>query len=219
MPRQVEIITGTGTAYPACLRPGTPADRTELEKAWLPLLERGPATWLDREWPWRTFGLSDLHFDENAEWLVIADELGTTPSGEFFGVLVTTGPATAQQVGIDELLEMDGESMMWVEYIAIAPSLRRDCPAQFRRKSLVKAVGPQLMRAAISRSEALGCGGRICLHAEGDDARETYTTKWRMRGLGYATHRVGGAYPVCFGDAGWAAEFCSGPSREGRSNR
>ena len=164
----------------------------------------------------RTFGLSDLHLDENPEWLVIADELGPTPSGELFGVLVTTGPATAQQAGIDELLEMTGKSTMWVEYIAIAPSLRPDCPAQFRRKAHVKAVGPQLMRAAIGRSEELGCDGRICLHAEGDGARETYTAKWRMRDLGYATHRAGGAYPVCFGDAAWAAEFCSGLSKRGR---
>jgi hypothetical protein len=214
--RQVELITGTGAAYGACLRLGTPKDRTTLEKSWLPTLERGPATWLDRDWPWPTFGTSDLHLDENPEWLVIADELGPTPSGELLGVLVTTGPATAQKVGIDELLEMNGNSMMWVEYIAIAPSLRPDCPARYRRKSPVKAVGPQLMRAAIARSEALGNGGRIGLHAEGDGARDTYTVKWRMRGLGNATHRAGGAYPVCFGDAAWAAEFCSGVSRGGR---
>lgn len=216
MLQQVELITEAGAAYLACLRPGTSADRTELEKSWLPTLERGPTKWLDWEWPWRTFGLSDLHLDENPEWLVIADELGPTPSGELFGVLVTTGPATAQQAGIDELLEMTGKSTMWVEYIAIAPSLRPDCPAQFRRKAHVKAVGPQLMRAAIGRSEELGCDGRICLHAEGDGARETYTAKWRMRDLGYATHRAGGAYPVCFGDAAWAAEFCSGLSKRGR---
>jgi hypothetical protein len=42
----------------------------------------------------------------------------------------------------------------------------------------------------------LGFQRRIGLHAEGDGARETYTTKWGMRDLGEAVHRAGGAYPV-----------------------
>lgn len=140
---------------------------------------------------------------------MLADEVESTARGELFGVLVTTGPATAKQAGIDMLPGMDGE-LIWVEYIAIAPSLRPDCPAPYRRKPRVKGVGPQLMRAAIARSEALGLSGRIGLHAEGDGARETYTTKWNMRYLGEAIHRAGGAYPVCCGDAAWAAQFCSG---------
>ncbi len=190
-----------------------------LVKSWGPTLNRGPLAWLDREWPWRTFGTSDLHLDKDPEWLVIADELGSTPSGELFGVLVTTGPATARQAGIDDLLEMEDESMMWVEYIAIAPSLRHDCPVEEQRKVHIKAVGPQLMRAAIARSQDLGHGGRIGLHAEGDGARKTYTGKWRMRELGNADHRTGGAYPVCFGDAAWATQFSLDQAKTKGGNR
>lgn len=212
---RAELITEAGEAYKARLRRGTSTDRTALEKSWVPTLEGGPSYWLDREWPWSTFGTSDLHLDLNPEWLVLADELEPEASGELFGVLVTTGPATVEQAGIQELLEAEN-ALLWVEYIAIAPSLRPDCPLHRRRKPCVKVVGPQLMRAAIARSEALGQSGRIGLHAEGDGARETYTAKWRMRFLGNAEHRAGGAYPVCFGDAEWAAQFCSGLGEKGR---
>lgn len=203
------IITETGDVYRARLRLGTPMDRTALVTSWGPTLERGPVNWHDREWPWSTFGTTDLHLDLKPEWLVLADEVEPTARGELFGVLVTTGPASAKQAGINELPEIDGK-LIWVEYIAIAPSLRLDCPAPYRRKPHVKGVGVQLMRAAIERSEALGMSGQIGLHAEGDGARETYTTKWGMRDLGKAAHRAGGAYPVCLGDAAWAAQFRSG---------
>ena len=202
------LSTETGDAYQARLRLGTPMDRIALVASWGPTLERGPVHWQDREWPWRTFGATDLHLDVKPQWLVLADEVEPTARGELFGVLVTTGPSTANQAGISDLLEMDSE-LIWVEYIAIAPSLRPDCPAPYRRKPRVKGIGPRLMRAAIARSEALGLSGRIGLHAEGDGARETYKTKWGMRDLGEAVHRAGGAYPVCFGDAAWAAQFCS----------
>lgn len=217
MPEEVEIITAAGAAYRARIRLGTASDRRTIVQSWVPVLDRGPSHWLDRDWPWETFGDGDLHIDLSPEWLVIADEIEAEPSGEIFGVLVTTGPTTARQAGIGELPGMAGESMLWVEYIAIAPTIRLpDCSLLDRRKTHVKAVGPQLMRAAIARSGALGAGGRIGLHAEGDGARETYTKRWDMRDLGEATHRAGGAYPVCFGDAAWAAKFCSGLSRSGR---
>lgn len=204
MPNQVELITEAGTAYGACLRLGTPADRTALEKSWLPTLERGPATWLDREWPWRTFGLSDLHLDENSEWVVLADELEPGASGELFGILVTTGPATAQQVGLEDLMPADGR-LLWLEYIAIAPCIRPDCPPHDRRRPRVKGVGRQLMCAAIDRSFDLGIEGKIGLHAEGPSAN--VYDGWGMRRIGNADHRAGGSFPVFFGDAVWALGF------------
>jgi len=212
---QVELITETREAYPARLRLGTPRDRGTLVKTWVPTLARGPEAWLDREWPWDRFGDDDLHLDVNPEWLVLADELAPGASGELFGVLVTTGPVTAGEAGIHDLMEIDG-GLIWVEYIAIAPSLRPDCPARHRRRPCVKIVGPHLMNAAIERSMALGLEGKIGLHAEGDGARETYTKKWHMRCPGDAVHRMGGAYPVCLGDAAWAAEFRAGLDARGR---
>ena len=217
MPHEVEILTGGGVPHRARIRLGTASDRLTLMKSWVPVLNRGPTHWLDRLWPWMTFGDGDLHIELGSEWLVIADEVEPGSSSEIFGVLVTTGPTTAQEAGIGDLPGMAGESMLWVEYIAIAPSIRLpDCPLPDRRTTHVMAVGPQLMRAAITRSYALGTDGRIGLHAEGDGARKIYTKKWKMRDLGVATHRTGDAYPVCFGDAAWAVEFCSGLSRGGR---
>jgi hypothetical protein len=219
MHKEVELITEAGLPYRARLRPGAAADRAVLVGSWMPTLELGPASWLDRGWPWETFGTSELHLDLNSEWLVLADEVEPGAIGELFGVLVTTGPVTAQQAGLQELLKIDGE-LIWVEYIAIAPSLRSDCPSPLRRKPRLKIVGSQIMKAAIARSEELGLSGRIGLHAEGDDARKTYTDPspkgWNMRNLGDAPHRAGGAFPVCFGDAAWAAEFCSRPGAGGR---
>ncbi|MEP7123069.1 MAG: hypothetical protein ABJE95_19230 [Byssovorax sp.] len=207
--RQVEIVTETGIAYQACLRSGTSADRADLEKLWLPMLERGPETWLDRDWPWRTFGISDLHLDENSDWLVLADELEAGASGELFGVLVTTGPATTQQLGLDALLPAN-HRLLWLEYVAIGPSIRPDCPSRDRRQQRVKGVGRQLMCAAIDRSFDLGVDGKIGLHAEGPSAN--VYTGWGMRRIGNAAHRAGGSFPVFFGDATWAAGF-SGRTR------
>lgn len=216
---EVQLIIETEGAphvYRARLRLGTQADRTVLVRSWGPVLEDGPDHWADREWPWDTFGAGDLHLDPNPQWLVVAGELEQGASGELFGVLVTTGPATAQDAGLaaisgpGTLLALDC-ALLWVEYIAIAPSIRLpDCPKPHRRPRHVKGVGPQLMRAAIERSEELGTSGRIGLHAEGDRARETYTMKWRMICLGPAEHRAGGTYPVCFGNAEWAVQFCAG---------
>src|SRR5262249_31457482 len=117
---------------------------------------------------------------------------------------VTTGPATAKQAGIDELLGITGK-LIWIEYVASAPSLRPDCPAADRRMSRVKGVGHWLMCAAISRSFDLGQKGQIGLHAEGPSAG--VYTRWGMRCVGNADHRAGGTFPVFFGDATWAATF------------
>ena len=135
---------------------------------------------------------------------MLADELEPGASGELFGVLVTTGPISAQEAGLGELLATDGR-LLWVEYIASAPSIRKDCPAPDRRKPRVLGVGRQLMCAAIVRSRDLGLEGRIGLHAEGPSA--AVYNGWGMRSVGYASHRTGGAFPVFFGDATWAAGF------------
>jgi hypothetical protein len=205
MPREVELTTETGDPHRARLRPGTAMDRRTLVMTWEPILRRGPAHWTDREWPWRAFGVSELHLDLSPEWMVLEDE-EPAASGELFGVLVTTGPTTTREAGIEKLLPLDG-GLLWLEYIAIAPSVRPDCPARHRRQPRLKGIGPVLMREAITRSKRLGLEGRICLHAEGSVARTTYQEKWGMRSLGEAAHRAGGDYPVYFGDAGWAARF------------
>jgi hypothetical protein len=203
------LITETGGAYRARFRMGTAADRRALVGSWLPMLARGPAHWLDREWPWDTFGADELHGDLNPEWLVLADELEQGASGELFGVLVTTGPMSARHAGIEHLLAVDG-GFFWVEYIAVAPSLRKNCPLPLRRRPWLRVVGPSLMKAAIARSKALGMEGRLGLHAEGELARLTYGAEnWNMDYLGEAAHRAGDAYPVYFGDAAWAVEFCA----------
>ncbi len=204
MRKEVELITETGATYRALLRPGTPADRVALVKSWAPLLERESAIWLDWEWPWKTFGTSDLHLDQNPEWLVITDELESEESDELFGVLVTTGPTTAQQAGIEELLGPNAR-LLWVEYIAIAPAIRPNCPYSDQRKPRVKGVGRQLMCAAVARSVDLDLEGKIGLHAEGPSAN-TYTA-WGMHSVGNAGHRAGGSFPVFFGDAMWATGF------------
>ncbi len=181
-----------------------------LEMEWVPALEDGPDHWLDREWPWHALGIEDLHLEVSSEWLVIADELEQGATGELFGVLVTTGPVTVQRAGIDKLLKLEGE-LIWVEYIAIAPRIRPDCPAPQRRRSRVKSVGFQLMCAAIGRSLRLGLDGRIALHAEGPSA-EVYT-RWDLLLIGNADHRTDGRFPVFFGDAAWAARFLKGGKR------
>ncbi|MEO7591450.1 MAG: hypothetical protein ABI134_09585, partial [Byssovorax sp.] len=94
--------------------------------------------------------------------------------------------------------------LLWVEYIAIAPSLRRDCPDQDRRPRYLRGVGVRLMMAAIARSRSMGLGGRLALHAEGEVACSAYTS-WEMRGLGSLPHPAGGKFPVFFGDVAWAA--------------
>jgi hypothetical protein len=129
MPEEVELITETRAAYRGILRPGTPADRVALVKSWAPLLERERATWLDWEWPWQTFGTSDLHLEGlNPDWLVIADELESEASGELFGVLVTTGPATARQAGVEELLGPDAR-LLWVDLQRAAQATCEGCRA------------------------------------------------------------------------------------------
>lgn len=188
-----------------------------LLTSWAPMLESGPAEWLDRDWPWQTFGSTDLHLEMNPEWLVLADELEPGASGDLLGVLVTTGPATMAEACIDDPPAVDVPSL-WVEYIAIAPWLRPDCPPRRRREVVLKLVGTALMMAAIARSKSLGLDGRIALHAEGDGARRTYLDKerWGMRHIGNGSHRTGSAYPVCFGDSAWAAQFGSVPRNTGR---
>jgi hypothetical protein len=211
---EVELIAETGGPYRARLRPGTPTDRRALVLTWQPVLDAGPARWLDREWSWATIGKSELHVEASPELLVIADEVETGASGDVLGVLVTTGPTTVEHAGIAELLELDG-GLLWVEQIATAPSLRKDCPPAHRRKPRLKLVGSHLMRAAIARSRSFGLGGRIGLHAEGEIACATYDG-WLMRSLGDGVHRAGGMYPVYFGDGAWADRFCSAPDAPGR---
>lgn len=206
MPQQVEIFTEGGDPYQAQVRPGTQADRQMLVKLWAPLLDRERAMWPDWEWPWQTLGKSDLHLDDNPELLVLADELEPGSSGELFGVMVTTGPTTAQQAGLGLLLAATVR-LLWLEYISTAPSIRRECPSNDQRQPRVKGVGRALMCAAIGRSFDLRLDGAIGLHAEGRSA-DTYGARgWGMRNIGDADHRAGGSFPVFFGDASWAADF------------
>jgi hypothetical protein len=201
---EVELLAEAHSSYRARVRAGTSDDRRALIKDWWPILDAGPESWPDRDWAWQDFGTTELHVERNAEWLVLADELEPGCGGDLLGVLVTTGPATPNETGIHQV------AVLWLEYIAIAPSIRRDCPARNARRPTLKLVGQQLMRLAIDRSEAMGLEGRIGLHAEGDRALDTYTARWGMVLVGSAPHRSGGVYPVCYGDPAWAARFCSG---------
>jgi len=118
-------------------------------------------------------------------------------------VLVTTAPITAQAAALDNAAAVSG-ALCWVEYIAIAPSLRRDCPDLDRRAPILKGVGARLMIAAIERSRTMGLGGRLALHAEGESACKAYES-WGMRRLAPATHPARGSYPVFLGDDAWAS--------------
>jgi len=208
---EVKLADDNGQPYGALIRRGTAADRRHLVRTWIPVLDRGPKHWLDREWPWGTFGEgeeAELAFpSSNPEWLVLADEVAPDARGDLLGVLVTTAPVTA----VDAALADGGAAsaaMLWVEYIANAPSLRgRDCPPQYRRAPFLKGVGVRLMLEAIKRSERMGFGGRVGLHAEGTVAYDTYRTRWGMRELGNAEHPAGGDYPVFFGDTSWASGY------------
>jgi hypothetical protein len=173
---------------------------------WAPILDRGPRTWLDRDWSWETLDASDqLAFDVDPEWLVLADEVEPDSKGDILGILVTTGPIAPTDASLDIGTIGDG-SLAWVEYIAIAPSVRPDCPALDRRGIMLKRVGAQLMLAAIKRSRSLGCDGRLGLHAEGDVAKRAYGA-WNMQELPEALHPAGGSFPVFFGSADWARDF------------
>lgn len=206
MEREAFVARADRTPYRVRLRACTSADRRTLDVTWAPVLDRGPRAWLDRDWAWSALdALEELAFDVNPEWIVAVDAVEPGALGDILGTLVTTGPIPAEQTGI--ALELVGtEPLVWVEYIAIAPSLRPDCPPPDRRASPLKGLGPVLMFHAIERSRALGCDGRIGLHAEGPVAQAAYL-KWKMRLLPDAPHPTGGNFPVFLGDAEWARNF------------
>lgn len=201
MVAEITLKDEKGLPYRALLRRGNARDRARLIKSWGPVLERGPEQWLDRDWPWGALGIDDLAFNETPELLVLSDELEGSARGDLLGVLVTTAPVTAQEAALDAAIASG--PLLWVEYIAIAPSLRRDCPEHDRRVPILKGVGARLMIAAIARSRSMGLGGRLALHAEGAVACDAYDS-WEMRQLGPAIHPAGGSYPVFLGDDAWA---------------
>jgi len=208
MSRDAFVARADKTPYQVRTRTCTAADARALDVSWTPVFERGPRSWLDRDW--RRGGLdapTELAFRVNPAWAVMTDEVEPDAQGDLLGVLVTTGPIAVRTAGLD--VEVVGEEpVVWVEYIAIAPGLRPDCPPLDQRKILLKGVGPALMLCAIERSIALGCNGRIGLHAEGPVAQAAYL-KWKMRPLPEAPHPAGGSFPVFLGDADWAREFRS----------
>lgn len=208
MARDARItLSNEGQPYVVALRACAREDRRTLAAVWGAALERGPSSWLDREWWWDDLtASSELAFAINPEWLVVADEVEPAAQRDLLGVLVTTGPVPPERTGID-LATVGDRGVVWVEYIAIAPGLRPGCPAPDRRRAALKGVGPQLMRRAIERSVGLGCEGRIGLHAEGAVAVDTYRDKWNMRLCTDAPHPAGGSFPVFFGDAEWASKF------------
>lgn len=210
MARDARItISNDGQPYVVVLRECTREDRRTLVTTWGAALERGPSSWLDREWMWGDLTApSELAFAIDPEWVVVADEVEPVAQRDLIGVLVTTGPVPPARTGIDPAVAGD-QSVVWVEYIAIAPGLLPGCPAPDRRRVGLKGIGPQLMRRAIERSVALGCEGRIGLHAEGAVAVDTYRDRWNMRLCPDAPHPAGGSFPVFFGGAQWATAFLS----------
>lgn len=211
---EVQLADEGKEPYRALIRPGTVADRAALVRHWAPVLTRGPSTWLDRDWPWETFGETDLAFDCNPEWLVLVDELASEARGDVLGVLVTTVPVSAREASLDDPSAAPS-TLLWLEYIAIAPGLRPDCPARDRRSPVLKGVGVQLMLRAICRSEDQGLGGQLALHAEGEVACSTYG-RWKMRPFGDAAHPAGGRFPVFLGDSAWAQQFRADMERRQR---
>jgi len=150
----------------------------------------------------------ELAFGIAPEWMVIVDDVEPGAHGDILGVLVTTGPVTATSPGLPPTLR-ESAPVLWVEYIAIAPNLRPNCPPTDRRSARLKGIGTRLMQHAIARSQRLGCGGRIGLHAEGDGARTSYTG-WGMTEQPPAPHPTGGSYPVFLGSDAWASDFLVG---------
>lgn len=199
----VDLAIVGGGSHRVRLRRGTPLDRRTLVRAWSPLLER--AGWLDREWPWEEFGQEGLAFEIAPEWVVLADEIADDARGDIVGVLATTGPVPVGMVGLQDPTVLSGD-VLWIEYIAIAPSIRPRCSDADRRVPVLKGVGASLMIAAIRRSEALGLEGRLGLHAEGTVACDTYT-KWKMQKLEDVSHPAGGTYPCFYGSGEWATAF------------
>jgi hypothetical protein len=204
--QHVLLLRSDEGTHRASLRPCTPADKRVLVEVWAPLLDRGPRGWLDREWRWDALDApNQLAFNVDPEWFVLADEVEPDSRGDLIGTVVTTGPISPADASLD-IKTVGTESVVWVEYVAMAPSNRKNCPDADRWKVLLKPVGWHLMIAAIRRSQRLGCNGRIGLHAEGEVAEQTYLG-WKMQKLPDAPHPAGGAYPIFFGSAKWAQEF------------
>jgi hypothetical protein len=203
--RWVPIPDDQGGTHSVQLREGTDADSRRLVATWAPLLERGPRSWLDAEWRWEDLR-AEVAFPIAPHWVVLADDAGATPTHDLLGVLVTSGPVPLERAGLQSA-GIGTEDVIWVEYIAIAPSLRPDCPPADRRQTALKAVGSKLMQYAIERSLTLGCGGRIALHAEGPGAIAAYEKNWRMLRLDEKPHPAGGSFPVFFGAEVWSRAF------------
>lgn len=200
------IADSSGRPYRVEIGLCSVVERRRLAASWGSILAGGPAIWLDRDWNWDQLdALDQLAFAIDPEWLVMRDVIEPGALRDFLGVLVTTGPVPTAAAGLESGI-VGGESVLWVEYLAIAPSIRANCPAASRREPSVKAVGQALMRVAIERSLRLGCNGRIALHAEGSVATSAYA-KWGMASLGDRPHPTGGSFPVCFGSADWANGF------------
>jgi len=184
----------------AVIRDANQADKQALLTHWAPKLRAGPPKWLDRLWNWDELdNPTELACKEKPRWLVLAAE-----DGELFGTLVISGP-----IALRELVPgASSEPYLWIEYLAIAPSIRRDCPPGFVRAQRVVPVGVRLMQVVIELSVERGAGGRVALHAEGDIAIDTYK-KWEMRRLPErARHPSDGElYWVFVGDEDWAQTF------------
>lgn len=205
--RDVPVVRSDRSICVVRVRACVGRDVRRIDATWLPLFERGPASWLDREWRWDALDdAGELAFAVQPEWAIVVDEVGPEATGDVLGVLVTTGPVDVVTAALDPA-EVGEQPLLWLEYIAIAPTIRPDCPAPDRRPIVLKGLGRVLMARAIERSRALGCDGRIGLHAEGEVAFRTYAEQWRMRQLADARHPTGGTFPVFFGDADWARGF------------
>lgn len=199
--KYVRLPTATALTVAAVVRPVTEADKRLLLTQWRPVLNRGPAEWLDREWEWADLDHADqLACTNNAQWVVVASH----DDAELFGVLVVSGP-----VPLSEMVPgTDQRRFLWVEYLAISPTIRGDCPSNQVREVRVKAVGKLMMTVAIELSVASGADGRVGLHAEGSVAIASYR-RWNMSELDTkARHPTGDdLYTIFIGDESWAAAF------------
>lgn len=198
------IVSYDDKPYRLLLRQWKPKDTVALMDTWVPVLNRGPKTWRDREWSWECLA-EKVAYNKGLEALVLADEIEDDSRKEIAGILITTGPHQPPGVGLNH--EIISGPLMWLEYIAIAPFHRRDCQRADVKLVRLKLIGSELMRVAIGRSIALGCNGTIGLHADGVEAQNVYV-EWGLKQFPDTIHPDDGEpYPVFFGDNVWADGF------------
>ncbi len=193
-----------GTGHRVSLRSVDDSVAAQLARMWEPLLSSGRETWTDRDWDYRCL-TAEAAFDVGHQWVVLVDDIEPDARHDIVGTLFTSGPVSLRDLpgfaladGVSALTA----SVLWIENIAITPTLRDNVGVAARQPKL-RGVGAQLRRLAIQRSAAMGCGGRVALHAAGSESPAVYRS-WTMTEVGAHKHPKAETYPVFYGDEAWA---------------